>query len=160
MSRSQIVRVLLTVNEYAEYGLGEIAYALVVLNAGRIRKLMTHIQEIKRRKDVDYFEVFDYSPYWLSGDEEKIRSALAGGSEIEDANRVDCELRKTNDSSVHWSTVYKHTSVRLETECLYYDLLKELMDVATGKMTMNDIDITHRNTLNLDFIDDLVASTT
>jgi len=160
MSRAQLVRVLLTVNEYAEFGLGEVEYALVILNAGRIRKLMTQIREVKRRKDVDYFGVFDYSPYWLGSDENKIRSALAGESEIEDASRMDCEMRRTNDSSVYWSAVYKHTSVKLETECLYYDLLKELMDVATGKMTMDDIDITNRETLNLDFIDDLNVSTT
>lgn len=160
MSRARIVRVLLSVHEHAEFGVGEIDYALVVVNAGRIRKYMKQISEVKRRKDVDYFSVFDYSPYWLGSDEDKLRAALIGDGDIEDAARVDCEMRKTSSTSIHWSAYYKHTNVALETDNLYHSVLEELMQVAEGKMELNDVDITNRNVLNLDLIDGLNICTT
>lgn len=158
-SSSRIIRVLLSVEELVEFGVGDIDYAMVVLNSGRIQRIMRQMKEIGRRKDVDYFHVFDYSPYWLGNDEDLLRSALLGSDAVEDAARVDCEQRVTSNNSVFWTGSYKHTSVKFETDVLTYEDLQELRQVAEGKKEMIEVGPSTALTVNLDFINELNITT-
>lgn len=149
------VRVLLSTSE-DDPGIGEVDYAVIPLTELYIRQLLAHMTEIENRKDVNYFSSFDYTPYWMSSDERKLYKAIIEGT-AEDASSMELEMCEVCDRWVQWTAVYKHSNVKVETDLILKETLEQLLEVAEGKKTLDQIDLSdaEKNTLQFTIIAEL-----